>query len=81
MTDCDGLARQSPTLKAFSHAALFLGHVRGIVLQKAQNNPASLGGARRIFLEKARKMLLVKKRAQVKVKTLGEESPRPSLFF
>ncbi|MEO5347143.1 MAG: hypothetical protein H7834_12305, partial [Magnetococcus sp. YQC-9] len=33
------------------------------------------------FSQKARKMLLCKERAKVKVKTLGEESPRPSLFF
>ncbi|MEO5348021.1 MAG: hypothetical protein H7834_16845, partial [Magnetococcus sp. YQC-9] len=51
-----------------------MGHVRGIVLQKTQNNPASLGGARRIFAKGARNASF-KERAKVKVKTLGEESP------
>ncbi|MEO5347273.1 MAG: hypothetical protein H7834_12995, partial [Magnetococcus sp. YQC-9] len=60
--------------------ALFLGHVRGIVLQKAQNNPASKA-ARGAFFAKGAKNASCKKRAQVKVKTLGDESPRPSLFF
>ncbi|MEO5347439.1 MAG: hypothetical protein H7834_13840, partial [Magnetococcus sp. YQC-9] len=59
-------------------AALFLGHVRGIVLQKAQNNPASKA-ARGAFFAKGAKNASFDERA--KVKTLGDESPRPSLFF
>ncbi|MEO5346416.1 MAG: hypothetical protein H7834_08570 [Magnetococcus sp. YQC-9] len=54
-----------------------MGHVRGIVLQKTQNNPAAKA-ARGAFFAKTASF---EERAEVKGKTLGEESPRPSLFF
>ncbi|MEO5347350.1 MAG: hypothetical protein H7834_13390 [Magnetococcus sp. YQC-9] len=54
-----------------------MGHVHGIVLQKAQNNPASQGLRVAHFSQKTRQMLLLKSalKANVKSKTLGEESP------
>ncbi|MEO5345328.1 MAG: hypothetical protein H7834_02980 [Magnetococcus sp. YQC-9] len=57
-----------------------MGHVRGIVLQKTQNNPAAKA-ARGAFFAKGAKNASFEERAKVKVKTLGDESPRPSLFF
>ncbi|MEO5345350.1 MAG: hypothetical protein H7834_03090 [Magnetococcus sp. YQC-9] len=57
-----------------------MGHVHGIVLQKAQNNPAALA-ARGAFFAKIAKNASFEERAKVKSKTLGEESPRPALFF
>ncbi|MEO5346070.1 MAG: hypothetical protein H7834_06800 [Magnetococcus sp. YQC-9] len=52
-----------------------------IVLQKTQNNPASLGGARRIFLEKARKMLFLKSYCALKSKSWEMNLPDPLFFF
>ncbi|MEO5345095.1 MAG: hypothetical protein H7834_01800 [Magnetococcus sp. YQC-9] len=51
------------------------GHVRGIVLQKVQNNPASKA-ARGAFFAKGAKNASFEERAKGKGKTLGEESPK-----
>ncbi|MEO5344905.1 MAG: hypothetical protein H7834_00835 [Magnetococcus sp. YQC-9] len=47
--------------------------------QKAETTPAK--AARGAFFAKGAKNASWKERAKVKGKTLGEESPRPSLFF
>ncbi|MEO5346341.1 MAG: hypothetical protein H7834_08190 [Magnetococcus sp. YQC-9] len=59
-----------------------MGHVRGIVLQKAQNNPATKATRGAFFAKNAKKASFeMRAKIKIKSKTLGEESPRPALFF